>query len=239
MDTFEVEETIRDIAERANMRWYKRYASSIVPENEGDLFRRWLFAYSSVHTTWESNLALYLQLKDYESWLGDEAELKARIVRSRAGLYNNRTRYIMDFAAKFWQDPKWYWRQRGEAWNLYRDRIADSALGIGLAKSSFVVEMTYPTEAEVICTDTHMIQAYGYTPAEASKVPDRREREMEIHWVGLCQAYALSAPLTRWAVWDIKQRRKNPRYWTHVLEKPVPELRLEVEYVEARRTAAA
>jgi len=210
-----------------NIEWYKRYAQSIMPSTHADLFRRYLFAYASVHTTWESNLALYLKIKDYDAWLGSPDTLKQLIIDSRAGLYNNRTKYISDFTAKFWANPAWYWKTDAESWKAYRDRIKDNSLGLGPAKSSFAVEMIYPTTAEVVCSDTHFLQWYGVSTKEVGKVSDKDEAAMEAHWVARCKELDIPSPIVRWAHWDVRQHRGNPRYWTHVLETPMTELRLE------------
>ena len=38
---------------------YKSYWESIKPKNDTELFQRWLFAFMSVHTSWESNVRGY------------------------------------------------------------------------------------------------------------------------------------------------------------------------------------
>ena len=41
---------------------YKQYWESVKPLTQDDIFRRWLFAFCSVHTTWEGNIRGYLPL---------------------------------------------------------------------------------------------------------------------------------------------------------------------------------
>ena len=227
MDTIQADKVITDVVSVVDIDWYKGYAGSIMPRSHEDLFRRWLFAYASVHTTWELNCVLYKMLADFDAWLGDADKLKGIIIDSRAGLFNNRTKYIMEFAREFWCKPEWFWKRDDETWTAYRDRIKESALGIGPAKSSFVVEMTYPVESAVVCTDTHFMQTYGIKPGEVGKVKGPVEAAMEAHWVERCQALGVPPVLVRWAAWDVKQRRSNPRYWTHVLEPRIENLVLE------------
>jgi|688.fasta_scaffold156453_5 hypothetical protein len=199
---------------------YSRYLVNIAPKTHKDLFQRWLFAYASVHTTWTLNCKLYRLLAPM-TWLGDTNQLKDLIIKSGAGLHNNRTRYIMQFSDWFWAHPDWFWRSTHENWTQYRDRIMDAALGIGRAKSSFVVEMTYPVPAEVICTDTHIMQLYGMTPKDiaSGKINDKTEAAMETHWVAACRERKLPPVISRWVYWDRKQGYSDSRYWSFVFEQ--------------------
>lgn len=204
----------------AEVERYVRYLGRIKPDSNEELFRRWLFAFASVHTTWKLNCKLYDALKGLE-WLGDKDKLLAAIKATGAGLHNNRSRFIHTFSEFFWAHPDWFWKTRHEDWHQYRDRIQDAALGIGRAKSSFVVEMTYPDEAEVICTDTHVMQLYGRKPNAISqgRVSDREEAQMERHWVSTCKRQGLPPALARWVFWDRKQGYADSRYWSFVFEQ--------------------
>ena len=155
------------------------------------------------------------------SWIGDDVELKRRIVVSGAGFHNKRTEYISAFTTWYWDHPDWFWYSDSESWIEYRDRIRDAAPGIGRAKSSFVVEMTYPSEAQVICTDTHVMQIYGWSPKQISlgKVPERDEAQMEQHWVAACKDGNVPPVIARWVYWDKKQNYSDPRYWSFVFEE--------------------
>ena len=41
---------------REKVQSYKEYWESVRPQNHGDIFRRYLFAYCSVHTSWQGNM---------------------------------------------------------------------------------------------------------------------------------------------------------------------------------------
>ena len=220
MKTGDVDALILDIANRVDVGRYSRYMTSIAPRTPEDLFRTWLFAYASIHTTWELNCRLYRMLADFPIWLGDDDKLKEIIIASRAGLHNNRTRYISTFARFYWDHPDWFWKNPDEQWTQYRDRIKDKALGVGPAKSSFVVEITYPDTAAVLCTDTHILQlGLGIKPAEINRVTDKQELALEAYWVETCRRYGVPSPIARWAYWDQKKGSSDSRYWAHVLEK--------------------
>lgn len=199
---------------------YVRYLGRITPTNHEDLFRRWLFAFASVHTTWKLNCKMYYALADLH-WIGDRDRLHKLIRDTGAGLHNNRTRFIHGFSDYYWAHPDWFWKAKAETWVQFRDRIQEAALGVGRAKSSFVVELAYPTAAEVICTDTHVMQLYGRSPSEISKkgIPDREERAMESHWVNACKRRSVPPVLARWIFWDKKQGYSDSRYWTCVFER--------------------
>ena len=216
----EVEEFIREIPISTISR-YADYLNSIRPRDPRALFRRWVFAYASVHTTWRLNVRLYKKLESLE-WIGDPVRLKDLITESGAGFQNQRTKYIHAFQQFYWDHPEWFWKSPVETWVQYRDRLRDAAYGIGQAKSSFVVEMAYPSESEVVCSDTHFMQAYGKTPRDISsgKVSDKEEREMEAHWVRTCLKHNVPPVIGRWTAWDIKMNSfGNPRYWTWVFEE--------------------
>ena len=84
---------------------YKSYWESIKPKNDTEVFQRWLFAFMSVHTSWESNVRGYEAVKDWTKWVNRDDELERLLVESRVGLHKNRTRFISQFAQKFGVTP--------------------------------------------------------------------------------------------------------------------------------------
>ena len=77
------------------------YWSKITPEEPEQKFQRYLFAFLSVHTTWESNCKAYNLLKDFNQWKDDEVLLHKKLVQSRVGMQNNRTKYLNKFIKEF------------------------------------------------------------------------------------------------------------------------------------------
>ena len=220
IQTSEAEQHIKSLRPQ-DVERYRGYLGTILPRTHRDLFRRWVFAYASVHTSWRSNVRMYRKLESME-WLGDPLRLKDLIMESGAGFQNQRTRFLHTFSERFWTHPDWFWKSSVETWVQYRDRLRDSAPGIGQAKASFVIEMTYPVESEVVCSDSHFFQAYGNTTKDitAGKISDKEEREMEAHWVKTCLEHKVPPVIARWAAWDLKQNSfGNPRYWTWVFEE--------------------
>lgn len=198
-------------------RGYHSYFDSLRPKTHEDFFRRGVFALASVHTTWQSNVALYVELRDL-GWLTNQEDLRQRIVRSRAGMFNVRTRFFWEYAQRFWENPTAYYRKPDETWAAHRNRIREWTCGLGHAKSSFFLELTHFHDAEVVCLDTHMLQLYGYMP-RGQRPSDRQMDEIEQHWLSCCRAANVPPVTARWIVWDRKQKRQDSRYWSHVLEE--------------------
>ena len=181
--------------------------------NDTETFQRWLFAFMSVHTTWEANVKGYEAIKDWTNWFKDDEKLMELIKGARVGLHNNRVRFISKFAEKFWQDPDWYKYQGGD-WQTFRDRLVKNILGLGIAKVSFALEMIYPNEAKVSCMDTHLFQAYGLDQSKDA----RRYKEIENYWLDMCSMWNVPSTIARAILWDRKQNQTDSRYWSYVLE---------------------
>ena len=116
------------------------YWSSIAPKNDSECFQRFLFAYCSVHTTWESNIKAYKLIKNWWEWMNQWDVLEDKFKRSGAGLYRNRVRFIKDFSSKFWSNPDFFTKQaEDESWSGYRNRIEKEIIGLCMAKSSFAI----------------------------------------------------------------------------------------------------
>lgn len=197
---------------------YEPYFEWLRPRSDQEVFQRGLFAYASVHTTWESNVRLYTLIKGYNSWLYDDVALKKAIVESRAGLFNNRTRYIGRFGRLFWSNPGFFQRAKGERWTCFRNRIMRSMAGLGPAKSAFFLELTSFGDNEVACVDTHMLQMYGVKPKDVGDADIDAFNGIEMHWRNMCLDCGIKPVVARWVLWDVKQGHADSRYWSYVLE---------------------
>jgi hypothetical protein len=196
---------------------YEAYFQDIRPTTQREIFRRGVFALASVHTTWEFNVALYAQLWDLK-WLKDVEKLRAKIEESRAGLVNIRVRAYTEYAALFWQFPGLLERRKDETWYAFRDRIMDTVHGLGPAKAAFYAELLYFQDSRVPCMDTHMLQLYGVPTKKVNNVKSGDRIRMETHFDVTCANLDIRPVTARWLIWDKKQGKKNPRYWSHVLE---------------------
>lgn len=195
---------------------YVSYWDGLAVRNDVDLFRRFLFAFMSVHTTWESNVAGYKAIRDHERWLGTRNGLRTALVQSGAGFHNNRAKWITRFADDYWAGPQAWRRAPREAWQVYRDRLERSILGLGPAKVSFALELAFPLEAEVVCLDVHMLRLYGAKP---EKVRVGEYERMEHDWLGRARAVELPSFIVKQMHWDRMQGQPDSRYWSHTLEE--------------------
>ena len=200
---------------------YKEYWNNVAPQTDGEFFQRWLFAYTSIHTTWESNVRAYNHIKNFESWISDKDKLAHLLLLGRAGCHNQRTKYIWDFSNKFWANPERFRKTNKENWFKFRNRLSNELWGIGLAKTSFALELCYPEKCQAVCLDVHMLRLLGmneqgYKKDNLKDVAEYEQGERKWHY----RANKMSAPnyIARCIYWDVKQGYKNSRYWSSCLE---------------------
>lgn len=196
---------------------YVDYWGQLGARTDAQLFRRFLFAYCSVHTTWEGNVNGYRAIEDFEGWIGTREGLRTRLVRSGVGLHNNRAKWISSFSDAFWSSPASYRRGVRESWPSYRDRLERRIPGLGPAKVSFALELAYPLEAEVVCLDVHMLRMYGVK--DQSKIRAGQYERFEHDWVSRARAAEVPSYIVKQVHWDAIQGRPDSRYWSHVLEE--------------------
>ena len=195
---------------------YTKYWNSLKPKDDKSLFKIWLFSFMSVHTTWQNNVNGFNELRDL-SWLGSKRALLTRLERSGVGLHNNRTRYVWQFRKDFWKNPDDYRKTRRESWTNFRNRLATKTLGLGLAKTTFALEMAYP-EAPLCCLDRHILRfMYGDTKLNGNMSPNMYANT-EARWVRAARKQGVHAPMARHIYWDGLQGQSDTRYWSSCLE---------------------
>ena len=199
---------------------YKEYWEGVRPQNHGDIFRRYLFAYCSVHTSWKGNCYGYNAIKNYEEWIDNKETLREKLAGSGVGLHNNRTKYIWDFAAQFWANPKDFYLTTKKYHVKKRDEIVNKIMGLGMAKVSFALEMIHPNEARTLCLDVHMLRLYGmeHLTYTKSKEGISKYKRAERHWMVNCGKLKTPSYIARCAYWDHLQGKDDSRYWSYVLE---------------------
>jgi len=194
---------------------YCEYWRKITPDCERGKLNRWLFAFASVHTTWQANLRLYKLLAGTDEWFTNTDVLHTICKDSRAGLHHNRTKYISSFV-----NSSGLYRlavnKTGGCNELMRNYFVSQILGLGLAKTSFAFELLDPIGCQVVCLDTHMLQLYGLKPGAV--VTKKTYNFMEQHWVKCCNKNNIPPAIARHIFWDNKQKQPNTRYWSYVFE---------------------
>lgn len=193
---------------------YIQYWNNLIPKTEREHWQRWVFAFTSVRTSWRNNVKGYLAVNDL-GLIFSEQKLRDAIVASGIGLHQMRVKGIWDFNASFWNDPDWFRPQTGESMVSCRDRLAKKLYGIGLAKTSFVFEMVYPVSCGVVCLDTHILQLYGLKDTPGKKVYHKAED----HWRTTCHKQGIPPAIARHIYWDRLQGHNLNRYWAWCLER--------------------
>lgn len=200
---------------------YSKYWNSVTPSSNSEIFKRWLFAYTSIHTTWEANVRAYKHIKNFEQWINDKSKLDEQLLLARAGCHNQKANSIWDFSSKFWNNPDEFRKSSNESWVSLRNRLSNNLIGIGLAKTSFALELCYPNEAEIVCLDVHMLRLLdmntnGYRKDSKKDVLEYNNGENI--WIEHSSNLKASPYITRCLYWDINQGQKDSRYWSECLE---------------------
>jgi len=201
---------------------YYKYWGSLTANSDEEYFRRFLFAFCSVHTTWKGNVYGYEAIKDFHPDRWTKKQLWSALAGSGCGLYNDRTEHIWLFGTKFWNDPSQYRPLPGESLYFLRNRLVPAIKGLGVAKVSFALEMAYPTDKtlDITCLDVHMLRLYGNAKMSAQSRKGRTEYEKyEADWVGRCANLPTGPYVARMVYWDSIQDKDSSRYWSYVLER--------------------
>ena len=199
---------------------YKDYWESVKPQSVDDIFRRYLFAYCSVHTTWKGNCSGYNAIKNFHEWIDDQEILRKKLATSGVGLHNNRTKYIWDFTKQFWAKPADFYLTTKKYHVKKRDQIVNRIMGLGMAKVSFALEMIHPNECRTLCLDVHMLRLYNmeHLTYTKSKEGISKYKRAEQHWMVNCGKMKVPSYIARCAYWDRLQGKDDSRYWSYVLE---------------------
>ena len=200
--------TRNEIEEHTN---YWSLRNAIEPEEH---FQRFLFAFLSVHTSWENNVKAFIRLKDFWEWMGNKEELRGRLIESGVGLHERRAEYINAFSCDFWKHRRSDFKRRDrEPWTLYRDRLEDRIKGLGIAKTSFALELQHPLEVRCFCADTHLFQLYKLSQNTHRK----KYKEIESHWLDWSNMFHVPSYIARAIYWNRKQNQSNCNYWAYCL----------------------
>jgi thermostable 8-oxoguanine DNA glycosylase len=200
---------------RRDVNRYMNYWHGLKPHSHNEYRNMWFFSYASVRTTVKSNLKLFEELRDLRDDI-TEPELRQLLINARAGMINVRTKGIHDFIKRFKEDPTIWYPRDDETWIEARDRLSAQIYGLGIAKTSFVLEMAYPDTCEVLCVDTHIRSLYSVDPDDLN---DKTYRRIERHWVRRCKKRKIPVPLARHIYWDSLRGKRLNDYWAHCLDR--------------------
>lgn len=206
-------EKLSDNALKANT----EYWDSLTIKDHFECFQRWVFAICSVHTTWESNVKGYNHLMADLSWMLSKERLEEAIKTSGLGMYHRRNKGLWQLVEGFRDNPEEFYKQDNETWVEARNRLVGRIYGLAYAKTTFAMTLSFPTQAELVCLDVHILRFMGY---DRDGSPNAKfYLDMEKKWLDTCALHNANPAVVREIYWDRVQNRRNPRYWSYCLEK--------------------
>ena len=164
---------------------------------------------------WTQTIKAYDQIFDNQEAIVDEKSLTKILFESGIGCQKKRASYICGGLQKLKKDLSIIkYKPEDSYYTVTRDRIADEFKGLGLAKSSFLMELNYPLEAKVLCMDTHLLQLYGLPKS----ISNRLYANAEEHWLASCKELKLPPPIARHIVWDRIHNQDDTSYWAYTIK---------------------
>lgn len=194
---------------------YQQYWEGLAPRNHSERFKRWVFALCSIRATWQQNVKSYQALTRDLSWVFDFSHLEAIVRQQSMGLHKVRTRALWELSREFFHDAGRYEKSPIMTWAELRNEYAGRLFGIGLAKTSFAIELMYPVEAEVACLDVHILRGLG---ADVATPSPTEYAFWERVWLDKCARAGVPSPIARHMYWDKLHGKADTRYWSHCLE---------------------
>jgi hypothetical protein len=194
---------------------YEDYIHSIAPKDAWEVAKRWIFAFCSIHTTWESNV------RGYEAVvaLGPDARAGAiseALEGARTGLHRSKGEAIGRFLRAWRKCPEDFAFKPYQA-KAQRDTHAAKLHGIGLAKTSFACELISPA-ARVTCLDVHTLRWITGATDLNGNIGPAKYRALELQWQTAAREFGYNPTAARHATWDRVQGQSDMRYWSYVLE---------------------
>jgi len=180
-----------------------------------------LFSFTSIQTRWQQNVITFEVLEPlFRHWKDVNEKLVCDVIKScGSGMHNKLAENLCKFHRVYWNNPKDF-RQHScgfETMGQFRDRLEKAVDGLGLAKSSFTIELAHPEDCEVVCIDTWIKQFFGLDKKLAMTAT--LYKKMEEHWNECCKKRRVPSAILRHIYWDKLRGKTNTRYWSHVLER--------------------
>ena len=193
------------------------YWDSLTIKNHFECFQRWVFAICSVHTTWEMNVKGYNFLMSDLSWTISKKRLEEVVHASGLGMHTRRIKGLWQLVEGFRDNPKEFYKKELETWVEARNRLVGRIYGLGYAKTTFALTLSFPTQAQLVCLDVHILRFMGY---DRDGTPNKQfYLDMEQKWLETCAKYKVNPAVAREMYWDRVQNKRSPRYWSYCLEK--------------------
>lgn len=201
--------------------YYNDWDKQIKPQSEQGRLNRWRFAFCTVHTPWLYSCLQYQDIEHMYEWT-DYESLETNLSKSSGGMYKIKAEGI-DNLHKLWSQTELFDLQALSSrsdWRKRRNKLTKKLTKLGLAKTSFAIEMLEPIKCQVICIDRHMFKAFGWENVDDSSTHKQYEY-FEDYWLDLSEEYKVPPAISRNLFWDIIQEKPNSMYWGEYLKEYV------------------
>lgn len=188
----------------------------IQPRSDHETLNRWRFSFCTVHTSWKQSCEQYLALQNtYEC---TDYQSIAKILRNTGGgMWDIKATGISKLHDHWINQEPMLYNKTCKGWQKYRNELVSILPKLGLAKTSFALEMLHPINAQIICIDTHMWQAFGWT--NPNDTPSTAQYHYyENYWVDQANEYDVPPVTSRNLFWDQIQNQSSSLYWADYLD---------------------
>lgn len=187
--------------------------SILTPRSNHSKLNRWRFAYCTVHTPWLRSCEQYDVIKNNKTTTTYDTLVKL-LKNTSGGMFSIKAIGI-DHMQTMWEQNQSQFNPTAD-WQTWRDELASKLKKLGMAKTSFAIEMLHPLTANLICIDRHMFKAFGWHRIDDS-ASVKQYRYYEDYWLDMSASYNVPPVIARNIFWDKIQKQPNSQYWAKYL----------------------
>jgi len=185
-----------------------------MPKSDREHINRYRFAYCTVHTSWANSCDQYNAIKRTNADTTYNS-LHRMLKNSQGGMYQIKATGI-DNLQYLWRRHRNLFTPKPDNWQSWRNKLAKMLKKLGLAKTSFAIEMIRPLDAQIICIDRHMFKAFGWEDVDRGASP-AQYTYYEDYWNELSNSYGIPPVISRNLFWDKIQKQDSSMYWAKYL----------------------
>lgn len=207
-------ETFFDTIDYDTVDRYKQDWQTIMPKNEQEHINRYRFAYCTVHTSWANSCDQYNAIKrtNADTTYGS---LHRMLKNSAGGMYQIKAFGINNLQS-MWTNNRKLFVPNTNNWQTWRTKLSNNLKKLGLAKTSFAIEMIRPLDAQIICIDRHMFKAFGWDNVD-KPCTYNQYKYYEDYWCELSNSVGVAPVISRNMFWDKIQNQPDSMYWAKYL----------------------
>ena len=209
---------LRDNPEKLE-RYLVDWGLDIKPRSEHGELNRWRFAFCTVHTPWLRSCEQYQDIQHSFGNINKDT-LEKKLSLSAGGMFKIKAQGI-DNLHNLWSSTRELFDSDGLSsraeWRSWRNKLTRKLDKLGMAKTSFAIEMLQPLKAKVICIDRHMFKAFGWENVDISST-NKQYEYYEDYWLDLSAEYGVPPVISRNIFWDNIQNEPTSMYWGNYLK---------------------